>query len=137
MSKKRSYGRLFLSDDDEEEDKFYTFKVLLPNSTSVTLALTNPGSEMSMKNFVNLVKKEYEKSRKNCELLLCKKRKQVDWNRAADSYLEFNGGKISGIVRFEMFKPDLCNIIRLDVSYFLLLYCSSFSFFFICSFHKC
>ncbi|CAA7023351.1 unnamed protein product [Microthlaspi erraticum] len=111
MSKRRSY-RVFLSDDEEEEDKFYKLKVLLPNSTSVTLALTNPESEMPMENFVNLVIKEYEKCRQTFELS-GKKRKQVDWNRAVGSYLDFNGDKISGIVRFEMFKPDVCNIIRL------------------------
>ncbi|CAE6119233.1 unnamed protein product [Arabidopsis arenosa] len=88
--------------------------ILLPNSTNVTLTLTNPESnKISMKNFVNLVKEEYEKTRKNC-ILSGKMRKRVDWNLAAKSYLEFNGEKIKQIVRFDKFKPDFCNIIRLD-----------------------
>ncbi|CAL9231458.1 unnamed protein product, partial [Arabidopsis halleri] len=84
--------------------------------TNVTLTLTNPESnKISMKNYVNLVKEEYEKTRKNC-ILSGKMRKRVDWNLAAKSYLEFNGEKIKEIVRFDKFKPDFCNIIRLDVS---------------------
>ncbi|ESQ31967.1 hypothetical protein EUTSA_v10003513mg [Eutrema salsugineum] len=114
MSSKRSLKRVLdLGDDDEEKDKFYKLKVLLPNSTNVTLELTNTESEMSMKNFVNQVKEVSEKTRKNC-VLSGKKRKQVDWERAAKSFLEFNGEKIKGTVRFEMFKPDWCNILRLD-----------------------
>jgi len=115
MSNKRSVGRVLSLDDDEAEDKFYRLKVLLPNSTSVTLALTNPELRMSMNNFVNLVKEEYEKTCKN-GVLSGKKRKRVDWNLAAKYYLEFNGEKIKEIVRFDKFKPDLCNVLRLDVS---------------------
>lgn len=124
MSNKRPL-EVFFVDNDEDEDKFYNLKVLLPNSTSVTLTLTNPQPEMLMKNFVNLVKEEYEKTRKNCDLS-GKKRKKVDWNLAAKSYLDFNGEKIKGMVRFAAFKPDLCNIIRLDVSWFLSLLLLSF-----------
>ncbi|CAH2044292.1 unnamed protein product [Thlaspi arvense] len=114
MSNKRSLKRvLILDDDDEEEDKFYRLKVLLPNSTSVTLTLTNKEPEMTLKSFVDLVREEYEKTRKNCEFS-GKKKKQVDWNLAAKSFLEFNGEKMKGTVRFETFKHDLCNIIRLD-----------------------
>jgi len=115
MSNKRSVGRVLSLDDDEAEDKFYRLKVLLPNSTSVTLALTNPEPRMSMNNFVNLVKEEYEKSLNKC-VLSGKKRKRVDWNLAVKYYLEFNGEKIKEIVRFDKFKPDLCNVLRLDVS---------------------
>lgn len=113
MSKKRPLAKVLV--DDDGGYKFYSLKVLLPNSTSVTLTLTNPEREMSMKSFVDLVKEEYDKSRKNFDLS-GKKRKMVDWNLAAKSYLEFNGEKIKGSVRFNKFKPDLCNIIRLDVS---------------------
>ncbi|KAL0890595.1 hypothetical protein Bca101_014578 [Brassica carinata] len=116
MSNRKPLKRaLVLVDDDEEEeeDKFYKLKILLPNGTSVTLTLTNPQPEVSMRNFVNLVKDEYEKTRKSCGLS-GKKRKQIDWNLAAESYLDFNGEKIRGMVRLETFKPDLCNILRLD-----------------------
>lgn len=117
MSKKRSAQRVLSLDDDE--DKFYRLKILLPNSTSVTLTLTNPEPRISMKNFVNLVKEEYEKTRKNC-ILSGKMRKRINWNLAAKSYLEFNGEKIEEVVRFNKFKSDFCNIIRLDVSWFLI-----------------
>ncbi|CAH8342528.1 unnamed protein product [Eruca vesicaria subsp. sativa] len=113
MSNKRPLKRALDLDDDDEEDKLYKLKVLLPNSTSVTLSLTNPRPEMSIKYLVNLVKEEYEKTRKNF-VLSGKKRKTIDWNQAAESYLEHNGEKIRRTVKFESFKPDSSNIIRLD-----------------------
>ncbi|WZZ01082.1 hypothetical protein YC2023_073410 [Brassica napus] len=114
MSNRRPLKRALVQvDDDEEEDKFYKLKILLPNGTNVTLTLNNPQPEMSMRNFVNLVKEEYEKTRKSCELS-GKMRKRIDWNLAAESYLDFNGEKIRGMVRLETFKPDMCNILRLD-----------------------
>ncbi|CAF2016215.1 unnamed protein product [Brassica oleracea var. botrytis] len=114
MSNRRPPKRALVQvDDDDEEDKFYKLKILLPNGTNVTLTLNNPQPEMSIRNFVNLVKEEYEKTRKSC-VLSGKMRKRIDWNLAAESYLDFNGEKIIGMVRLETFKPDSCNILRLD-----------------------
>lgn len=104
--------RSLVLDDDDDEDIFYNFKVLLPNGTSVKLTLKNPEPEISMQSFVNLVKKEYDNARKDC--LLMSKRMKVDWNSGGKFHLESNGGKMKGIVRFAAFKPDLCHIIRLD-----------------------
>lgn len=127
MSDRRSLKRaLVLVDDEEAAAKFYKLKVLLPNGTNVTLTLTNPQHEMSMRNFVNLVKEEYDKTRKSY-VLSGKMRKGIDWNLAAESYLDFNGQKIRRVVRLESFDPDSCNILRLDVSFFLLI--------FFCCFH--
>ncbi|EOA19247.1 hypothetical protein CARUB_v10000030mg [Capsella rubella] len=112
MSSRRTVKRSLILDDDEDEDIFYSFKVLLPNGTSVKLTLTNPDPEMAMQNFVNLVKKEYDNARKDCVLL--SKRTRVDWNSGGKFYLESNGEKMKGIVRFAAFKPNLCHIIRLD-----------------------
>ncbi|KAJ4867401.1 gamma-irradiation and mitomycin c induced 1 [Raphanus sativus] len=114
MSDRRSLKRaLVLVDDEEAAAKFYKLKVLLPNGTNVTLTLTNPQHEMSMRNFVNLVKEEYDKTRKSY-VLSGKMRKGIDWNLAAESYLDFNGQKIRRVVRLESFDPDSCNILRLD-----------------------
>ncbi|ANM68491.1 gamma-irradiation and mitomycin c induced 1 [Arabidopsis thaliana] len=112
MSSRRSVKRSLVLDDDDDEDIFYNFKVLLPNGTSVKLTLKNPEPEISMQSFVNLVKKEYDNARKDC--LLMSKRMKVDWNSGGKFHLESNGGKMKGIVRFAAFKPDLCHIIRLD-----------------------
>ena len=122
MSNRRPPKRALVQVDDDEEDKFYKLKILLPNGTNVTLTLNNPQPEMSMRNFVNLVKEEYEKTRKSC-VLSGKMRKRIDWNLAAESYLDFNGGKIRGMVRLETFKPDSCNILGLDVSCLLFFCC--------------
>ncbi|CAA7023350.1 unnamed protein product [Microthlaspi erraticum] len=113
MSYKRPLKRaLILDDDDDEEDTSYSFKVLLPNSTSVGLTLHNPGPEMPMERFVNLLKEEYEKSRKDC--LLMSKRTRIEWNLGGKFLLETNGEKMKGMVRFAVFKPNMCHIIRLD-----------------------
>lgn len=114
--------RALILDDDEDEDMVYSFKVLLPNSTSVGLTLSNPGPEMPMENFVNLVKEEYDKSRKDC--MLMSKRTRVDWNLGGKFLLESDSEKMKGAVRFAAFKPNLCHIIRLDVSFFFVhLFC--------------
>ncbi|KAF8089965.1 hypothetical protein N665_0493s0021 [Sinapis alba] len=112
MSSRRSVKRALILDEDDDEDVVYSFKVLLPNSTSVPLTLTNPGPEMPMESFVNLVKEEYEKARKSC--LLMTKRRRVDWNLGGRFHLESDGEKMKGVVRFAAFKPNLCHIIRLD-----------------------
>ncbi|KAF8045906.1 hypothetical protein N665_4220s0002, partial [Sinapis alba] len=112
MSSRRSVKRALILDEDDDEDVVYSFKVLLPNSTSVPLTLTNPGPEMPMESFVNLVKEEYEKARKSC--LLMTKRRRVDWNLGGKFHLESDGEKMKGVVRFAAFKPNLCHIIRLD-----------------------
>ncbi|XP_024006711.1 uncharacterized protein LOC18011562 isoform X2 [Eutrema salsugineum] len=112
MSSRRLVKRALILDDDEDEDMVYSFKVLLPNSTSVPLTLTNPDPEMPMESFVNLVKEEYDKARKNCVLM--SKRTRVDWNLGRKFHLESNAGKMKGVVRFAAFKPNLCHIIRLD-----------------------
>uniref|UniRef100_A0A1J3I4J6 Protein DEFECTIVE IN MERISTEM SILENCING 3 n=2 Tax=Noccaea caerulescens TaxID=107243 RepID=A0A1J3I4J6_NOCCA len=113
MSFRRPAKRaLILDDDDEEEDTSYSFKVLLPNSTSVGLTLHNPGPEMPMERFVNMLKDEYEKARKDCVLM--SKRTRIDWNLGGKFHLETNGEKMKGMVRFAVFKPNMCHIIRLD-----------------------
>ncbi|CAN8277312.1 unnamed protein product [Cochlearia groenlandica] len=110
MSSRRSVKRALILDDDED-DVFYSFKVLLPNQTSVKLTINNPEHEMSMVEFVNLVEEEYDKERK--DFLLCK-RTRVDWNLGGKFCVESNGEKMKGSVRFAAFKPNLCHIIRLD-----------------------
>ncbi|CAH2044294.1 unnamed protein product [Thlaspi arvense] len=112
MSYRRLVKRALIMDDDEDEDTVYSFKVLLPNSTSVPLKVTNPDQEMPMEKFVNLVKEEYDKARKDCVLM--SKRTKVDWNLGRKFHLESNGGKMKGMVRFAAFEPNVCHIIRLD-----------------------
>ncbi|KAL0890596.1 hypothetical protein Bca101_014579 [Brassica carinata] len=112
MSSRRLVRRALIPDEDDEEDVVYNFKVLLPNRTSVPLTVTNPRPEMPMESFVDLVKEEYEKARKDC--LLMTKKIRVDWNLGAKFHLESDGGKMKGTVRFAAFKPNSCHIIRLD-----------------------
>ncbi|VVB17361.1 unnamed protein product [Arabis nemorensis] len=112
MSSRRLTRRQLILDDDENEDTIYSFKVLLPNRTSVDLTLSNPGREMPMEAFVNLVKEGYDKSRKECVLM--SKRTRVDWNLGGKFIVESDSEKMKGMVRFAAFKPNLCHIIRLD-----------------------
>ncbi|KAL0658761.1 hypothetical protein Bca4012_079346 [Brassica carinata] len=112
MSFRRLVKRALILDEDDEDDVVYSFKVLLPNSTSVPLTVTNPGPEMPMETFVNLVKEEYDKARKSC--LLMTKRRRVDWNLGGKFHLESDSEKMEGMVRFAAFKPNSLHIIRLD-----------------------
>lgn len=121
MSSRRLVRRALILDEDDEDDVVYSFKVLLPNSTSVPLTVTNPEPEMPMGSFVDLVKEEYEKARKSC--LLMTKRTRIDWNLGGKFHLESDGERMKGMVRFAAFKPYLCHIIRLDVSFFSHLFC--------------
>lgn len=121
MSSRRLVKRALILDEDDEDDVVYSFKVLLPNSTSVPLTVTNPGPEMPMETFVNLVKEEYDKARKSC--LLMTKRRRVDWNLGGKFHLESDSEKMEGMVRFAAFKPNSLHIIRLDVSFFSHLFC--------------
>lgn len=115
MSSRRFVRRALVLDEDDEDDVVYSFTVLLPNSTSVPLTVTNPEREMPMGSFVNLVKEEYEKARKDC--LLMTKRTRVDWNLGGKFQLESDGERMKGMVRFAAFKPNSSHIIRLDVSF--------------------
>lgn len=112
MSSRRLVRRALILDEDDEDDVVYSFKVLLPNSTSVPLTVINPEPEMLMGSFVDLVKEEYEKARKSC--LLMTKRTRIDWNLGGKFHLESDGERMKGMVRFAAFKPYLCHIIRLD-----------------------
>lgn len=112
MSSRRFVRRALVLDEDDEDDVVYSFTVLLPNSTSVPLTVTNPEREMPMGSFVNLVKEEYEKARKDC--LLMTKRTRVDWNLGGKFLLESDGERMKGVVRFAAFKPNSSHIIRLD-----------------------
>lgn len=107
--KKRQLVELY--NDEDDIDKVYKFKVLLPNGTSIGITVIDPGPEMPIGHFVSLVKDEYFRAWKPCE---SKRQKRcIDW-KGARLYLEdVNCVKFRNTIKFENFKPHRCHILQL------------------------
>lgn len=105
--------RLVLSDDDDSE-KVFTFKILLPNGTSVELTLRDPEAEMPLGNFVRLVKEKYSEARKHCESM--KNTRDINWKGGSISLQDANDKKIRNVLNLKNYKPNKYHILRLHVS---------------------
>ncbi|KHN14095.1 hypothetical protein glysoja_033322 [Glycine soja] len=102
--------RLVLSDDDDSE-KVFTFKILLPNGTSVELTLRDPEAEMPLGNFVRLVKEKYSEARKHCESM--KNTRDINWKGGSISLQDANDKKIRNVLNLKNYKPNKYHILRL------------------------
>lgn len=110
--KKRQLVELY--NDEDDIDKVYKFKVLLPNGTSIGITVIDPGPEMPIGHFVSLVKDEYFRAWKPCEPK--RQKRCIDW-KGARLYLEdVNCVKFRNTIKFENFKPHRCHILQLHVS---------------------
>lgn len=111
-ARKRQLVELY--DDDNEINRVYRFKVLLPNGTSIGLTVTDPVPEMPFRDFIGFVKDEYSRARKQDESI--KQKKHIDWN-SDHIYLEdVNSRKMRSMIKFDNFKPHKCHILQLHVS---------------------
>ncbi|KAH1202088.1 Structural maintenance of chromosomes flexible hinge domain-containing protein GMI1 [Glycine max] len=108
--------RLVLSDDDDSE-KVFTFKILLPNGTSVELTLRDPEAEMPLGNFVRLVKEKYSEARKHCESM--KNTRDINWKGGSISLQDANDKKIRNVLNLKNYKPNKYHILRLHRVFFL------------------
>lgn len=117
MSQQRGTKRkLALSDDGGDKNKFYRFKILLPNRTTVELKLPGLKSEAPFDEFIYLVKDEYLRAQRQSPM---KKMRSLNWNDRCLYLEDENGGKITHKIIFANFKPYKCHILRLHVS----IYC--------------
>ncbi|KAJ4954884.1 hypothetical protein NE237_011667 [Protea cynaroides] len=97
---------------DDEREKVYKFRVLLPNGTSVGLTLHEPGDEMSLDEFIDAIKREYFRTINTADP--GKKKRKVLW-RSNEIYIEdVVGNKFRRKFPFKHFKPYKCHIIRLN-----------------------
>lgn len=124
-TKKRQMVELY--DHDNEIDRLYRFKVLLPNGTSIGLTVTDPGPEMPLRDFIGLVRDEYFRARNQYEPI--KQKKHIYWNSNRIYLEDVNSQKMRSIIKFDNFKPHKCHILQLHVS----MSCISIIVFILCS----
>ncbi|KAG9448240.1 hypothetical protein H6P81_014368 [Aristolochia fimbriata] len=88
--------------------RVYKFRILLPNGTSTDLTLHEPGKEMSIKDFVELIKKEIKKTGS----MALEGKRQIVWD--GNVYFEdMSEHEIRKKISFSYFKPDELKILRL------------------------
>ncbi|KAJ7965338.1 Protein defective in meristem silencing 3 [Quillaja saponaria] len=98
-------------DDDDDMDKVYRFRILLPNGTSVKLTLPDPDPEMSFGDFIELVKDEYFLALKQSESM--KQKRTINWKDGSLCLVDANDIKIRDTVKFKKFHHHKCHILRL------------------------
>ncbi|MCL7026321.1 hypothetical protein MKW94_017651 [Papaver nudicaule] len=107
VTKKRKYTEI-----SNENIKVYNFRVLLPNGTSVGVTLEQPGDEMGINEFLELVRIEYQKSLKGFDS--SKSRRKIFW-KSERVYLEDSDGhKIRYKIFFCRFLPRICHFLILN-----------------------
>ncbi|XP_042487826.1 structural maintenance of chromosomes flexible hinge domain-containing protein GMI1 isoform X2 [Macadamia integrifolia] len=110
MALVRSTKRPIVELDDEME-KVYKFRVLLPNGTSVGLTFHEPGDEIMMNEFMENIKREYFRTINAAERV--KVKRKVLW-KSNDIHVEdVSGIKFRKRIPFKHFKPYKCHFIRL------------------------
>ncbi|XP_020206099.1 structural maintenance of chromosomes flexible hinge domain-containing protein GMI1 isoform X2 [Cajanus cajan] len=107
--------RMVQSEDDDDCDfgKVLRFKILLPNGTSVELALPDPEPEMPLWNFVGLVKDKYFEARRRRHFESTNKLRDVNWKEGSLFIQDANDTKIRNVIKLKSFKPNKCHILRL------------------------
>ncbi|KAI3983927.1 hypothetical protein MKX01_021761 [Papaver californicum] len=111
VAKKRRYTEIS-NEKHQEEIKVYNFKVLLPNGTSVGLTLEQPGDEMHINEFLELVKVEHKRTLKDFDS--SKSRRKIFWNNESVYLEDATGYKIRYKILFCRFLPKICHFLTLN-----------------------
>ncbi|KAL4204772.1 hypothetical protein AMTRI_Chr01g133770 [Amborella trichopoda] len=102
-SKKRPLGQYL---DEEGEAKIYKFKIFMPNGMSVELALQ--GEAALVRDFIAVVRKEYEKKTKKHS----EQKRTIQWG--GDMYLEdILGNRVEGRISFKNYSVKKINMLIL------------------------
>ena len=108
--------KLVLDDEDDDSNKVYRFKVLLPNGTSVGLTLKDKEPEISFQGFIGLIRDEYDVVRRQSESV--KRKRMINW-KSESLYIEgAHDGKPKSRLNLRHYHPHKCHILRLHVSLF-------------------
>ncbi|KAF3432812.1 hypothetical protein FNV43_RR23914 [Rhamnella rubrinervis] len=109
MSSERGKKRRLMDDDDE---KVYRFKILLPDGIAVVLNIRDPPHpKLLLMDFIELVKVEYFRVQRHSKF--ANRRTPINW-KGGGLYLEdANDVKMKHAVNLEKFKPHKCHILRL------------------------
>ncbi|KAK9292711.1 hypothetical protein L1049_020690 [Liquidambar formosana] len=107
---KRPIGEI---NGEDDVDKVYKFKILLPNGTSLGMTFRDPQPEMPMQELIHAVKMEYLRILRQSGSLL-KPKRDIMWD-GGGLYLEENasGNKIRSRFCFKNFKPHKCHLLTL------------------------
>ncbi|KAF5731259.1 hypothetical protein HS088_TW19G00865 [Tripterygium wilfordii] len=103
---------------DDAISKSYRFKILLPNGTSIGLAIHDPIDEMPIADFLGLVKDEYHRLS-----TLKKQRRPINWRDGCIFLEDANDNKIRNMIKFTNFTPHKSHILRLYLVNKLLVDC--------------
>lgn len=95
-------------------EKILEFCVLLPNGTSVDLKIHGKGGEMTLQEFVILVKNQYLSRIRT--FAPEKQEKTIYWNSQNLHIVDAYENKITMKLNLEDFKANKCHILRLKVS---------------------
>ncbi|CAK7324185.1 unnamed protein product [Dovyalis caffra] len=98
-----------------ETGVIYKFKILLPNGMTVMLRLTDPKPDMWVRDFINIVKKEYVLAERDSQPSM-KKKRALNWESESWFVEDAYGNLIKPRFKFKAFKPHKCHILRLHVS---------------------
>ncbi|XP_026403725.1 structural maintenance of chromosomes flexible hinge domain-containing protein GMI1-like isoform X2 [Papaver somniferum] len=110
VAKKRRYAEIS-NEKNQEEIKVYNFKVLLPNGTSVGLRLEQPGDQMHINEFLELVRAEHKRTFKDFDS--SKSRRKIFWNSESVYLEDATGCKIRYKILFCQFLPKICHFLIL------------------------
>ncbi|KAG4172718.1 hypothetical protein ERO13_A11G015200v2 [Gossypium hirsutum] len=100
-----------LAFDDEDSDQVLRFKVLLPNGTSVGLALKNTESEISFQGFIELIKDTYDMVKRQSGSF--KRKRMIDWKNEKLCLEDINGVKTRSRIDLRCFKQHKCHVLKL------------------------
>ncbi|XP_026457782.1 structural maintenance of chromosomes flexible hinge domain-containing protein GMI1-like [Papaver somniferum] len=110
VAKKRRYAEIS-NEKNQEEIKVYNFKVLLPNGTSVDVRLEQPGDQMHINEFLELVRAEHKRTFKDFDS--SKFRRKIFWNSESVYLEDATGCKIRYKILFCQFLPKICHFLIL------------------------
>ncbi|XP_059304587.1 structural maintenance of chromosomes flexible hinge domain-containing protein GMI1 isoform X2 [Lycium ferocissimum] len=96
------------SDDEKKEEKVFYFRVLLPNGITLELQVREAPTEMSVKDFAVLVRREYGRRTE-----LPKTKRQINWSSKDLHLVDAFENKITKILDFKILKPNKSYMIRL------------------------
>lgn len=100
-----------IKDDTSERMQVFTFRVLLPNGTSVGLKMSEQRNEIPIEKFIDMVKKEND-------LLINRQKRRIIWEYQDLYFTNAFSNKIRIKVDFREFTPIECNLLWLHVRFY-------------------
>ncbi|KAL7003618.1 hypothetical protein U1Q18_004769 [Sarracenia purpurea var. burkii] len=98
-------------DDDDDVEKIYKFRVLLPNGTSLGLKIRSLKMELPLEEFVEQVKAEYFRAVRQTESQ--KPKRRINWKSNELHFVDVFENVIARRINFKKFKPNTYHILRL------------------------